>query len=193
MAQVFVLMAQGFEEMEFTITVDVLRRAGIDVKCVTLNAGLDPVMGSRGIKMVPEITFEQIDEKQCDMLILPGGVEGTERLGKDERVLALVKRLADRGQRLAAICAAPAVFVKAGVVQGRRVTSHPAVEKLMTGVLYQTHRVVVDGPFVTSRSAGTTFEFAFALVEMLAGKEKVKDVNKGVLALLPDALPELMM
>lgn len=185
MAKVFVLMAQGFEEMELVITVDILRRAGVDAKMVSLNKDLEPVLGSRGIRMIPDYTLDSIDENSCDMVVLPGGNEGTERLGTDERVLGLLRRVKDRGRKIAAICAAPTVLVKAGVVGGKKVTSHPAVEARMTGVAYHQDRVVQDGDFITSRAAGTTFEFAYKLVEILVGKEKITEVNKGVLAHLP--------
>lgn len=192
MPNVAVLMAQGFEEMELVITVDILRRAGIDVRMTSIEESMEPIVGSRGIRITPDQTLSALKPEGCDLIILPGGLEGTRRLGENEKVLELLRHTHQIGKALAAICAAPAVLVKAGVVSNRRVTCHPGAIEHMIGVKFQTHRVVVDGNITTSRAAGTTFEFAFQLVELLCGKQKVKEVNRGVLALLPDQLHDLM-
>ena len=181
-ARAAILMAPGFEEMELTITVDVLRRAGIEVQIATIGPRPDPVKGSRGIVMQPDTTIDHLDCANLDLVILPGGIEGTKNLGDSDKVLAILKKMHQAGKKVAAICAAPAVLVKAGVLAGRRATSHPAAADHMRGVDYLEDRVVIDGNITTSRAAGTTFEFAFALVEQLAGKEAVVVVNKGVLA-----------
>ena len=192
MPRVCVLMAQGFEEMELVITVDVLRRAGVTVDIVTIAETVDPVLGSRQIRMVPDRVLAGLDPAAYDAVVLPGGLEGTERLGKSTRVLELVRAMVGAGKLVAAICAAPTVLAQAGLVDGRRITCHPGAVGGVKRAVLETHRVVTDGMFVTSRAAGTTFEFAFALVERLVGPEKVKEVNRGVLAILPDALPGLM-
>lgn len=179
-----VFMAPGFEEMELTITVDILRRAGIEAKTVTLEPHLNPVKGSRGIFMVPDMVVGQVNCHDLDMVILPGGIEGTRNLGQSSEVIRILHTMHQNGKKIAAICAAPAVLVKAGLVKGRRLTSHPAAAEHMQGVDYSEERVVIDGNFITSRAAGTTFEFAFAIVEQLLGKASVETVNQGVLALL---------
>lgn len=191
MTRVDVLMATGFEEMELTITVDVLRRGGLRVDTVTLADTLAPVVGSRGIAMVPDRRFADLDFAGCDLLVLPGGREGTERLAADPRVLALVRERVGAGRPVAAICAAPMVLKAAGVLTPTTlVTSHPAVATELAGSRYLPARVVSDGPLVTSRAAGTTFDFAFALLARLCGPAAVREVNRGVLAIVPDTLPE---
>ncbi len=180
--KVAVFMATGFEEMELTISVDILRRAGARVDMVSLEPELKPVKGSRGIVMLPDTTIDKLDYANLDMIILPGGLEGTKNLGENEKVLALLAAMHKSGKKVAAICAAPAVLVKAGILKSCRATSHPAAAGHMPGVLYSEERVVVDGNITTSRAAGTTFEFAFALVEQLFGKAAVSAVNEGVLA-----------
>lgn len=181
-ASAVVFMATGFEEMELTITVDVLRRAGIDVKIAGLDASPTLVTGSRGLLMMPDISIDAVDCSKFDLVVLPGGIEGTRNLGQSEKVLSIIKTMHKAGKKVAAICAAPAVLVKAGVLAGRNATSHPAAADHMQGVNYLEDRVVIDGNITTSRAAGTTFEFAFSLVEQLAGKAAVEAVNKGVLA-----------
>ncbi|OIP25574.1 hypothetical protein AUK22_08005 [bacterium CG2_30_54_10] len=186
MPKVYVFMAKGFEEMELVISVDMLRRAGVEVQTVSLSSNREPVLGSRNIPIVPDLTIEQVDVQSCDLLLLPGGVEGTKNLAGNEKVLAYLKDADRRGKFLAAICAGPTVLVRAGLVEGRRMTSHPGVREKMKGVSYQESRVVIDGRFITSRAAGTTFEFALAIVETLIGKGKTAEINKGVLAKVED-------
>lgn len=182
--KVVVFMAPGFEEMELTITVDILRRAGIEALTASLADNIAPVKGSRGIFMVPDITIDQIKCEQLDMVVLPGGIEGTQNLAESAKVLEIIKTMQKLGRKIAAICAAPAVLVLAGVAVGRRATSHPAAADHMKGVNYSEERVVIDGNMITSRAAGTTFEFAFALIESLLGQEASEAVNAGVLARL---------
>jgi len=182
MGKVYVFMAHGFEEMELTITTDMLRRAEFDVQTVSLADDTSPVTGSRGIPMVPDITFSQLQEGIADWLVLPGGLEGTRRLSEDARLLALLRRHVDGGKRVAAICAAPTVLVKAGIAGCWRMTSHPGVRDKMEGVEYLEERVVTDGPFITSRAAGTTFDFAAAIITAEKGRPAFDRVNEGVLA-----------
>jgi len=179
-----VFMAPGFEEMELTITVDILRRAGIEAQTVTLAADKAAVKGSRNISMLPDLCLDEIAVENCDIAILPGGIDGTRNLGANQKVIGFIQKMHAAGKKVAAICAAPAVLAKAGLINGRRATSHPAAAEHMVGVNYCEDRVVIDGNVTTSRAAGTTFEFAFALVEQLLGAEAVKKVNKGVLAQL---------
>jgi len=184
MKKICAVMAQGFEEMELVITVDVLRRAGLEVITASVETGATKVIGSRGIPMVPDTDIDKVDFKSIDLLFLPGGLEGTKRLAENERVLSIVREFHKCGKIIAAICAAPTVLLKAGIAAGKRMTSHPIAEEHMKGVSYETDRIVVDGNIVTSRAAGTTFDLAFKLVEILIGHEKVKEVNKNVLAII---------
>ncbi len=184
MPNVFVFMASGFEEMELVITVDILRRAGVQVSTVSLSPDRAPVIGSRGIPMTPDTTIGEVRPEMCDMVVLPGGLEGTRNLGNDNRVIEFVKAVQVAGRWVAAICAAPTVLLKAGAREGTRMTSHPSVEGQMAGAVYRKERVVEDGKTITSRAAGTTFEFALRLAEKLAGPEKALEVNRGVLALV---------
>ncbi|MBF0406644.1 MAG: DJ-1/PfpI family protein [Candidatus Riflebacteria bacterium] len=192
MALVYVFMANGFEEMETVITVDILRRAHIEVKTVSILDNYLQVMGSRGIPIVPDLSISELNLNECDMIVLPGGIEGTRNLGASEIVINAVKTMYEAKKYVAAICAAPSVLVKAGIMKDRMATCHPAAQEYMKGTKFSKHRVVVDENIVTSRAAGTTFEFAFKLVGLLTSAERIKEVNKGVLAILPEELPELM-
>ena len=180
--KVIVFMAEGFEEMELTISIDVLRRAGLEVKACTIYDELIAVRGSRGIKMQPDIKIQDLDVNSCDAIVLPGGLEGTKNLGGSEKVISIVKEAAEQNKIIAAICAAPVILVKAGLGEGKTFTSHPSAREYMDGVNYSEDRVCKDGNFITSRAAGTAFEFAFALLEELCDEKTVQEVNKGVLA-----------
>lgn len=182
MGRIYVFMAHGFEEMELTITVDMLRRAGLEVQTVSLGDDTAPVTGSRGIAMLPDLAFRQIQEEPADWLVFPGGLEGTRRLADDPRVTDLLRRHVTAGKRVAAICAAPTILVRAGVATGCRMTSHPGVREKMQSVEYLQDRVVSDGLFITSRAAGTTFEFAAAIITAAKGRPAFEQVNEGVLA-----------
>ena len=182
MKKAVVFMAEGFEEMELTISVDMLRRAGIEAKTASLGSDLAAVEGSRGIKMVPDMIIDQVDVEDLDLLVLPGGIDGTRNLGEDERVLKMLRAAKAAGKKLAAICAAPLVLLKSGVTEGCTITSHPAAKDHIIGVDYSEDRVVVDGNIITSRAAGTTFEFALTIISELLGKDAATTANEGVLA-----------
>lgn len=170
MPSVLVPLAPGFEDLEATTIVDILRRAGVEV----ITAGLAPglVQGSRGMRVQPDANLDDVMQREFDMIALPGGMPGSEHLKNDPRVQALLKRMAAAGRYTAAICAAPMALAAAGLLNGRRATSYPGVVDGMDlpGTIYLTQPVVVDGKVVTSRGPGTAMDFALALVELLMGR-----------------------
>ncbi len=182
MTTVVIPLAEGFEEIEAVTVVDILRRAGATVIAASLDG--NPVTSSHAVTLVPDAGIDDVEAEGVDMVVLPGGLPGAHSLRDDARVEALVKAVLDRGATAAAICAAPAVLSAWGIYDGQRATGHPSVLDSLTGAVTCEDRVVVDGPIITSRAAGTAMEFAFALVERLFGKAKVDEVNKGVLARL---------
>jgi 4-methyl-5(b-hydroxyethyl)-thiazole monophosphate biosynthesis len=186
MKQVIVPLAQGFEEIETVTVVDILRRAGVSVTIAGVGAGAPPaaIEGRSGISVVPDRPIAEIQASEFDMLVLPGGLKGTQALQQDPHVTRLLRAFRDADRYIAAICAAPAVLAAHGMIAGRRLTSHPSVKDQLAGAIYDEGRVVVDGRLVTSRGPGTAMEFAMALVEILEGKQKVDEVNQGVLAKL---------
>lgn len=178
--KIMVLLAEGFEEVEFVTIVDILRRAGVAVTVVGLKS--DPIDGSHGIKVMPDTSVDSIIGDQFDGVVLPGGYPGFVNLGDDERVLKLVREMSLSGKYLTAICGAPSVLSKAGVLEGKKVTIHPGVkDQLVTGN-YVDQRVVVDGRVVTSQGPGTAMEFSLKLVELFAGRAKMEEVKEDILA-----------
>ena len=172
--RILVPLAEGFEEIEAVTIVDVLRRAELEVTVAGLVPG--PVRGSHGIPVTPDAHLGDLDTLTFTMVVLPGG-PGTKNLAQDERVLAVVRRLAAEGQRTAAICAAPLVLHAAGVIEGVPVTSHPSVRGKLPGAIVRDRpRVVRSGPIVTSQGAGTAMEFALALVADLRGEARAAEL-----------------
>jgi protein deglycase len=180
--KILVPLANGFEEIEAVNVIDILRRADVDVVTAGLKEGL--VEGSHKIKMQPDTTLEKINYRDFDGLVLPGGAPGFINLGNDERILNMAREMDKAGKVVAAICAAPSVLIKAGVLQGRKATVSPSGKAQVEACAnFSEKRVVVDGNLVTSRSPGTALEFALKLAELLAGKEKMEQVKAQTLAI----------
>jgi 4-methyl-5(b-hydroxyethyl)-thiazole monophosphate biosynthesis len=177
MPRVLVLLAQGCEEIEAVTVVDVLRRA--DIKVVTAGLDDEPVKASHGVTLIPDTTLDKALEEEFDMVVLPGGLPGADNLNNDERVPALLKKMASRGKFTAAICAAPIVLAKAGLLKNRQATSYPGfLDKLgLPDVMFKTDKVVRDGAVITSRSPGTAMDFALELVAALAGSKTRENVE----------------
>jgi len=177
---VAVPLAPGFEEIEAVVVIDVLRRAGIEVRVLGLAPG--PVTGSHGITLVPDGVLEGVRAEELEMLVLPGGMPGARHLREDPRVLALVRALEGAGRTVAAICAAPTVLAAAGVLEGREVTAHPSVrDQLAPATVRAQPRVVRSGAVVTSQGAGTAMEFALELVAGLVGAAKAAELRAAML------------
>jgi len=171
MTKVLIPLAQGCEELEAVTVIDILRRAGIQVITAGLEAG--PVRASRGTVLVPDATLEDALRNEFDMIVLPGGMPGSEHLKNDKRVIAALQKMAADGKYTAAICAAPMALHAAGLLQDKKATSFPGVLDAMPGShTYMHDRVVVDGRIVTSKGPGTAMDFALTLVELLVGKSK---------------------
>jgi 4-methyl-5(b-hydroxyethyl)-thiazole monophosphate biosynthesis len=174
MKHVIVPLADGFEEIEAIAVIDLLRRAGLRVTVAGL--GALSATGSHAITVACDARFEDCDAEGADALVLPGGMPGSKRLREHEGVRAAVAALDAKGRLLGAICAAPTVFASCGILRGRRATSHPAHAGEMTDCVYEERAVVEDGNVITSRGAGTSIEFAAALIARLAGEDAARDI-----------------
>jgi len=161
------LLANGFEEVEALGTVDILRRGNVSTDIVTINDNLT-VTSSRGIKVQADKLFDDMNE-DYDVVILPGGLPNADYLKDDDRVVKLLQERNADGKLIAAICASPRTFGKAGIAAGRKVTSYPDedTKSYLTDADYQETDVCVDGNVITSRGPGTTFAFAYEILEQL--------------------------
>ncbi len=180
MAKVLVLLAEGFEELEAVTVIDVLRRAQIEVVTAGLTDGA--ITSARQIRIVPDTTIDTVDDESFDMLILPGGMPGTENLAKDNRVREIVTKMYNKGKYTTAICAAPYVLSVAGVLAQKKATSYPSFQdKLNARSVITDEMVVIDGKVVTSQGPATALEFSYILVELLKDKETANNIANAML------------
>lgn len=168
MPTALVLLAPGAEEMETTIVVDVLRRAGVEVTLAGV-LGADAVACSRGVRITPDCALGQ-HSGLADAIVLPGGAPGAKCLAESSLVGERLLQHWDAGRVVAAICAGPTALQQHRIGLGKRITSHSSVRASLTAYQTSDERVVEDGQLVTSQGPGTSFEFALALVKRLAGQ-----------------------
>jgi len=174
--KVMVPFADGFEEIEAFTIVDVLRRAGIDVDMVGVVGTM--ITGNHGIRVTMDKKISEAKADDYDGIALPGGNPGYVNLGRSGVLIELIKKISGQGKLVAAICAAPVVLVKAGVLEGKRATIYPGMEKEIP--YPRSERVVVDGNVVTSQGPGTAMEFALKIAEVLVGKDVAYSVKRGL-------------
>jgi 4-methyl-5(b-hydroxyethyl)-thiazole monophosphate biosynthesis len=177
--RVLIPLADGVEELEAVTIIDVLRRGGVSAVSAAIGDGL-AVHGSRGITVLADALWDSLDLASFDAITLPGGGKGTENLAADSRVIAAVQDFDAAGKFVTAICAAPAVLAKAGILTGRRATCYPACAEELGGA-YADAPVVADGTVITSQGPGTALLFACVLVQHFAGEEVARKVADGLL------------
>lgn len=178
---VCVLVADGSEEMEVVITVDVLRRAGIGVFLAGVGEETRMVTTSRGVRIAPDGAWDPAEAMRFDALVIPGGIGGTQTMRQDESVKQAVREFAQAGKIVAALCAGPTVLQDAGVLAGRTYTSNPGSRAELTAGAWVDRPVARDGNLVTSQAPGTAFAFALALIEILDTPEMARKVASGML------------
>ncbi len=174
MPSALIPLADGVEEMEAVIIIDVLRRAEWKVTTTGLQSG--PVTASRGVRLLPDTTWADVENQSFDWIILPGGLPGSQKLIADSRVIDTLQRHSRANGWIGAICAAPTVLHAAGLLRNRTVTSHPSVAARLGDAHRNNHRVVEDGKLITSQGPGTSLEFALAIVAKMQGAEKASEL-----------------
>lgn len=174
-----VAIANGSEEMEAVIIIDTLRRAEWDVTVAGLS---DTITASRGVKIVPDTTWDQIHPDDFDILLLPGGFGGTEAFMQHAGVQQALRDFNAKGKWIGSICAAALALNEAGVLNGRRFTCYPGVEqKLPADIQPVNEAVVVDDHLITSQGPGTAFEFALKVIAECGSPNKSAEVRAGLL------------
>jgi len=180
MGKVYVFLADGFEEVEALTPVDMLRRGGLTVVTVSVS-GRREVSGSHGIQVTADCLFEEADFGAAAALVLPGGMPGTVHLEEHEALCALLTEMAASDTILAAICAAPRVLGRLGLLEGKTAVCYPGNEALLKGAELGKDNVAVDGRVVTANACGAAMPFALTLLGMLAGEETAQKVASSVL------------
>ena len=181
-----VFLAPGFEEIEAITVIDVLRRAEIETTVAGLTT--NPIVASRQTRHLADIHLADVDpSRQFEIVVLPGGVEGAKNLAANLRVRDWLFRQRERGQWVAAICAAPTALEAHGFIDEQtKLICHPSVQvEFSEAQLQRTQRVVVEKNLITGFAAGSAMEFAFEIVSRLRGPEVVDKINQGIGALRP--------
>ena len=172
-------MAPGFEEVEALAPADLLRRAGIETALVSLDGA--PVPGSHSITVTADITLDEVDLDKADMVVLPGGGPGYKNLGKDPRVEELVRKAVKRDLWVAAICAAPTLLGKWGLLEGKQAVCYPGMEEGLVGAVPpKLGNVARDGRIITGRAAGDAYDFAAELIEVLLDRAAADRVLEAI-------------
>ena len=179
---VYLFLADGFEEIEALYTLDLLRRANIDVK--TVGVGGIYVTGSHNITVKADLLIDELDVSDCEGVILPGGMPGTTNLYDCEKVIELVRKCADEKKLVCAICAAPLILGRLGLLEGKRAVCFPGFEAHLAGATLPDDgaRVVCDGKVITAKGMGVALEFGLALVRALKGDAVAEQIRTSVFA-----------
>lgn len=176
---VYVILAEGFEETEAVAPVDMLRRAGVEVKLVGLAGGL--VRSTRGVGIAADIALCETEVKDAEMIFLPGGTPGTDNIMKNEKAVDFIKDCYTAGAFIASICAAPSIPGRLGMLSGKHAVCYPGYEKYLQGAkLCADESVVRDGKIITGRGAGVSLEFGLKLVEALKGFEAAEKIMDSI-------------
>ena len=172
MSKIYLFLADGFETVEALAPVDVMRRAGIEVVTVSI-MGRSGVVSAQDGAVLSVPLYEDCGFADADALVLPGGGVGTDNLSAHEPLRSLLVDAHANGTLVAAICAAPMVFGRIGILEGRKATCYPGCEGDLFGAEYTAAPVEQDGNIVTACGPGVSFDFGFAIVERLCGSEVV--------------------
>lgn len=175
METVYAFFADGFEEIEAFTTIDTLRRAGLDVEIISVTPD-EIVTGAHDVSVLCDKNFENCDFYDAKLLFLPGGMPGAATLDRHEGLRKLILNFVAQDKPIAAICAAPMVLGKLGLLKGRKVTCYPGFEQYLEGAECLDLPVVKDGNIITGMGPGAAMEFALTIVETLCGKEKVDEL-----------------
>ena len=180
MKNVYVFLADGFEEIEALAPVDVMRRAGLPVTMVSVT-GNSVVQGAHGIPVVADAAFDSLDYADAALLFLPGGLPGATNLEAHEGLAQLLMAKAEAGDVvLSAICAAPLVLGGLGLLVGKQATCYPGFEDTMKGASYTADKVTVDGNVITACGPGAAWELGFTFVERFCGVAKAYELRQGM-------------
>ncbi len=180
---VYIYLASGFEETEMIAPIDLLRRAGVEAKTVSITKDT-LVYGSHGIGIKADMSVydAEYDEMAPDMVMLPGGMPGTANLEASEQVRSALIKANERGAFTVAICAAPSVLGKLGLLNGVTAVCYPGFEKFLIGAKPSDKKCVRDGKVITAVGMGAAVEFGLELVSALCGKDVSEKIKNGILA-----------
>lgn len=181
MKKAYLFLAYGFEEVEALTTVDLLRRAGIEVITVSVS-NHNTVSGTHSIPVVADIKIDECKFEDADAILLPGGLPGVDNLYNCEVLINLIKEKYETGKIIGAICAAPIILGRLGLLKGKKALCYPGCEGELKGAEISEQRVCTDGNIITSKGVGTAIDFALELIKNLVSSEKSEDIRAEILA-----------
>lgn len=181
MAKIYVFMANGFEDVEALAPIDILRRGGQEVVTVSINATREVESAHAVTILADTILTEAGDFSDADLLMLPGGMPGAANLDMTEGVREALLRQAASGKKIAAICAAPFILGKLGLLKGRRATCYPGFEKHLDGASYTAELVTVDDNIITGRGPGAAMSFGYTLLRQLGFADAADALQEGMM------------
>lgn len=173
------MVANGYEEVEMLTVVDLLRRAGMTCDIISVT-GARKLISSHRVSIEADIRFEEADFDSYDALVIPGGMPGTINLGEHAGVCEQLKKACEKGNLIAAICAAPTVFGKLGLLEGKKAICYPGMEDQLTGAKVTYEPVVCDGNIITSRGMGTAIAFGLEIIAYYEGREAAAEMAEKI-------------
>lgn len=176
--KILVVLADGFEEIEFTAPVDIWRRIQLNVVTAGLNS--KKVTGSHGITIETDTTLKEVDLSQVKLVFLPGGMPGSKNLRESEFLMTVLNKIYNDGGIVSAICAAPIALGKAGLLKDKKATCYPGFEEMLGGASYTANRIEIDGRVITGKGPGVSFEFAAAVAGALGKKDAIEKTFEGM-------------
>lgn len=176
---VYLFLADGFEEIEGLTVVDLLRRADITIKTVSITGNLT-ITGAHAIKVEADTLFEQEDFKDASLLVLPGGMPGTRHLLEHTGLVSLLMEFNRQEKKIAAICAAPSILGVNGILTGKKATCYPGFEDKLLGALLTENRTEVDSNITTSKGMGTAIDFSLEIITQLTDKETANKIAEAI-------------
>ena len=182
MKKVYVFLADGFEDVEALIPIDVLRRGGVDVTTVSIT-DFPLVQSAHGVNVEADIMFEQGDFADADLLFLPGGMPGASNLFEHKGVCKAIVDQHMAGKKVAAICASPAVVLAPlGILEGKKATCYPGFESVLAenNATYTGNLFTVDGNVTTGEGPAAAFPFAYELLAQLVNKQTADQIAEGM-------------
>lgn len=179
MSRVAVLCAQGLEECEGLIVVDILRRAKIETDIISVDENRE-VISSHNIHFISDNVLRNLDSNLYDAIVLPGGMPGTRNLQNNNDVVTLVQEYYKKGKLVCAICAAPVILETAGIASGINMTVHHTFTEEMTSCVLHNKDVVVDGNIITGWGLGAAIPFSLSIVEQLKDQETADSIREAI-------------
>ena len=175
---IYMFLGTGFEETEAIAPLDLIRRAGLEIQTVGLNGKI--IYGSHGIGVEADITIEELDASDLDMVILPGGLGGVASIKACDKAMAVIRAAYESDKYTAAICAGPTILAQLGITDGKKATCYPGCESQMGSAEMVNAAAVTDGKVITGTSAGCAVPFGLALISALKGQDAADAIAKQI-------------